>query len=572
MNPSDIPCLVYNYLRECGYLHSAAALSCEAMIKLNDPTLDMVDPGLLRILVGKGLAYAQLESLCLDSHVSIFDPATKQDYDNKAITVSSTATLGKEQSLSCTEGVRLTRYPLNYYISHMPNNDGYPLRILRFGPSKEPALSARLVVIFRHSLHLIDAQTKAELASRALDVTEDLAAQAFVCPDGLTFSLVAKLPTTESETKNEGGASDPDSLYHFIVFNTVSLYVLYRYSLSYPTKSISMGSKWITCICDKQNNAIMIPRPLSNRSKSLINLTVHPVPEAIVEHYHSRRYGDAARSTTSRERGWASCVFQSAGTCSGLSSYFYVSQNEVLALYSPLGILHLYVPFVDNEEASTLTPRYINLPEFLGLSTPQVFLTVYTIAFIDSLPYVACLTSHGIAMINYRYLLYGPLCTEIERQYNSWAYCEKLDPAIMTVEVGIWTERCAVAVCSANKIIILSVETGLPMFTLSIAELQGLHGEQIDWSQTDCSIADLAFVCSSGLAVLVCDGASTKIWCVKVALNHATRVLKTTLIYKGDSPTRKFIGRDSSNSTKRLYLSVSDCDAIELEFYRPPRH
>ena len=73
MNPSDIPCLVYNYLRECGYLHSAAALSCEAMIKLADPTLDMVDPGLLRVLIGKGIAYAQLETLCLDSNVSTID-------------------------------------------------------------------------------------------------------------------------------------------------------------------------------------------------------------------------------------------------------------------------------------------------------------------------------------------------------------------------------------------------------------------------------------------------------------------------------------------------------------------
>lgn len=572
MNPSDIPCLVYNYLRECGYLHSAAALSCEAMIKLNDSTLDMADPGLLRVLVGKGLAYAQLESLCLDSHASLFDSTPKQDCSNKSTTVSSITTLEKKQNLSCMEGIRLTRYPLNYYINYAPNNDNYPLRILRFGPSKEPTLSTRLVIISRHSLHLIDAQTKAELANRALDVTEDLAMQAFVCPDGLTFGLVAKLPVTELEINSEGSSDDPDLPCHFIVFNTVSLHVLYRYSLSYLTKSISMGSKWITCICDRQDNAIMIPRPVSNRSKSLINLTVHPVPEAIVEHYHSRRYGDAARPATSRERGWAFCVFQSAGTCPGLSSYFYVAQNEVLALYSPLGILHLYVPFVDNEEANTLTPRYINLPEFLGLSTPETSLTMYTIAFIDSLPYVACLTSHGIALINYRYLLYGSLCTQVERQYTSWAYCEKLDSAITTVEVGIWNERCAVVVCSANKIIMLSVETGLPIFTVSIAELQELYGEQVDWSQSECSITDLAFICSNGLAVLVCDNVSTKIWCMKIALNHVTSVLETVLVYKGDSPTKKFIGRDSSSNTKRLYLFVSDCDAIELEFYRPPRH
>lgn len=560
MNPSDIPCLVYNYLRECGYLHSAAALSCEAMIKLADPTLDMVDPGLLRVLIGKGIAYAQLETLCLDSNVSTIDSSAMQ-----TTPIATTS----ENKQTCVEGIRLMRYPLKYYLRYILADDNYPLRILRFGPSKEPALSARLVVISCHSLHLIDAETRDELASRALDVTEDLAMQAFVCPDGLTFGLVAKLPAAKMENNNDRSSNSNDSLAHFLVINTVSLHILYRYSLSHSTKSISMGSKWITCICDKQDNAVMIPRPVSNRSKSQINLTVHPLPEAIVERYHSRLYGDISRSATSRERGWALCAFQSAGTCSGLSSYFYILQNEVLALYSPLGILHLYVPFADNEDAGTLTPRYINLPEFLKLSTPAPP-TVYSISFIESLPYVACVTSHGLAMINYRYLLYGALCTQVEKQYSSWAYCEKLDPSIITIDTGIWKEQCAVMVCSDNRIIILSIETGHPLFILSITDLQNLHGRLADWPKTGSAITDLAFVCTNGLAVVVCNDTSSDIWCMKVFLDCATDVLESTLIYKGVSSRNRFIGRDRSNGIRRLYLSGSNCDVIELAFHRPP--
>lgn len=576
MNPPDIPCLVYNYLRECGYLHSAAALSCEAMIKLTDPTIDMADPGLLRILVGKGLAYAQLESLCLDPHAPLPDSGAKQgdcknDNSNEA-TVTSPITI-QESERDGAEGICLIRYPLNCYINRMPADNSYALRILWFGPSQEPMLSARFVVIAQHSIHLIDAETKDELASRALEVTEDLAAQAFVCPDGLTFSLVARLPATDLKGNDEGDCNDSStSLFHFVVFNTVSLHVLCRYSLTYPTKSISMGNKWITCICDKQNNAIMIPRPVSNRSKSLINLTVHTLPEAIIEHYNRRMYGDTVRSATLREKGWAMCVFQSAGTCSGLSSYFYILQNEVLALYSPLGILYLYVPYTDNEDAAKLVPRYVNLYELLKLNISQHSLIMYKIGFIDSLPYVACLTNHGLAMINYRCLLYGSLCTQIEKHYNSWAYCKKLDPGIATVETGIWNEHGAIAVCSDNMIIVLSLETGYPSFTLSLTELQELHGEHADWSHAGCSITDLAFIYPNRLVLIVYDNTSSMIWCMKVFLNRAANVLESVLVYKGVCSMNRFIGRDSSVGIKRLYLSVANCNIIELKFNQSPHH
>lgn len=576
MNPPDIPCLVYNYLRECGYLHSAAALSCEAMIKLTDPTLDMVDPGLLRALVGKGLAYAQLESLCLNSNGLISDPDAQQgghnssdgNGDNRAVTVSSINTL--ENKRNGNEYIRLIRYPLSNYKSSAPIGSNHVLRVLRFGPSQEPKLSTRFVVICNQIIYLIDAETKDELASRTLEVTADLAAQAFICPDGLTFALVAKLSTKELSASDEGDSnssngSNSTSLYHFVVLNTVSLYILYRYSLPYPTKAISMGNKWITCICDQQNNAIMIPRPLSSRSKSLINLIVHPIPDAVVEHYNSRMYGDMTRPIMSRERGWTTCVFQSAGVCSGLSSYFYILQNEVLALYSPLGILHLYVPFADNEEAGKIVPQYVNLYEFLKLNDPQESLVMYKISFIDSLPYVACLTNNGLAMINYRYLIYGALCTQVERQYSSWAYCKKLDPCTATVETGIWDKHGSIMVCSENRIIILSLETGHPLFTTSLPELQELED-----NCTDYSITDFAFVYSNRLVVIVCNSANTMIQCIEIFFNSATNVLEVIQVYKGAGSTAKFIGRDNSNKSKRLYLSMNDCDVIELDFHQSP--
>ncbi|TNJ27166.1 hypothetical protein GMRT_11046 [Giardia muris] len=360
MQSEDVPYLVFNYFRECGYLHSAAALACEARLDIRDSTLERLRPDLLRLLLARGLAHSDLEQLLLG--VKNEDKVEKEERDGEEKPgPTSPSAQARLQQRWRQRPVSLTKYTVTKQLAGVDPSD---VRILVL--PTEPSSSVTECVLFLYSTGVMSIELPSRQVIGELEMgltrTKDLA---IISPDGQSVALT----------------TDTGRVY---LLHSQSLSVLYDTQLRGIPTSVSFSTEWTLSFCLEDGSAVLLSRPIASRSKLQADLTIpalHP--------YIQEKYGGIH---------WDFCVFQRTplGSAMDTSSYFYCIGDEFLALASSQGMVQVTVP--SPHVPTDVFPVYFDVTRLLERISDAP-LQILALLFCVSKPDLVCLTNHGLVFL-----------------------------------------------------------------------------------------------------------------------------------------------------------------------------